>query len=84
MRLLTNLQLYSLTYRYSALALDFTPAEQRGARTSLDNQVGDFALLLLPLLIGAVGQIVSHNAAFWLASALMLAASALVSRLLKQ
>ena len=34
---------------YTALALDVTPEEQRGARTSLDNQVqGELALLVLP------------------------------------
>ena len=56
---------------YTALALDVTPREQRGARASLDNQVGDVALLFLPVLFGLLGS-VSHRAAFWLAAALML------------
>ena len=51
---------------YTALALDVTPREQRGARASLDNQVGDVALLFLPVLFGLLGS-VSHRAAFWLA-----------------
>ena len=34
---------------YSALALDVTPEDQRGARTSLDNQIGDLALLVFPV-----------------------------------
>ena len=33
---------------YSALSLDVTPKEKRGARNSLDNQVSDVALLFLP------------------------------------
>jgi MFS family permease len=60
---------------YAALAIDITDEDQRGARSSLDNQVGDLALLVLPLAFGAVGQIYSHEAAFRLASALMLAAN---------
>ena len=56
---------------YTALALDVTPEEQRGARSSLDNQVGDVALLFLPLIFGVLGAS-SMNAAFWLGSALML------------
>lgn len=67
---------------YSALALDVTPEDRRGARSSLDNQTGDVALLILPLLLGAVGQIVSHNAAFLLGSAIMLAANGLFARLI--
>ena len=43
---------------YTALALDVTPEAQRGARTSLDNQVGDVALLFLPVLCpGVLGPI---------------------------
>ena len=68
---------------YSALALDITPEQQRGARNSLDNQVGDVALLFLPLIIGATGQLISHSAAFWLASGLMLLFNLLFARLLK-
>ena len=68
---------------YSTLALDVTPEEQRGARNSLDNQVGDVALLFLPVVFGIVGS-QSFAAAFWLASASMLAANLAVARLLKQ
>jgi len=68
---------------YSALALDVTPEEQRGARNSLDNQVGDVALLFLPILFGLVGQFVTHSAAFWLAASLMLTANACIVRLLR-
>jgi len=66
---------------YSALALEVTPEDQRGARNSLDNQVGDIALLFLVVLVGAVGS-KSLNVAFWLSSGLMLAANAFFSRLL--
>ena len=65
---------------YTALALDVTPEEQRGARASLDNQVGDVALLFLPILFGVLGQH-SFAAAFWPASGLMLAAVATFARL---
>lgn len=67
---------------YSALSLDVTPKERRGARNSLDNQVSDVALLFLPLIIGAVGQLVSVNAAFWLASVLMVGSVGVVAKLL--
>ena len=67
---------------YPTLALDVTPEEQRGARNSLDNQVGDIALLFLPLLFGAIGA-KSFRAAFWLATGLMLAANLLVVKLLR-
>ena len=66
---------------YSALALDITPEAQRGARTSLDNQVGDVALLFLPVLFGVLGSI-SQSAAFWLASALMLVCNLVFGRLI--
>ena len=66
---------------YTTLALDVTPEEQRGARNSLDNQVGDIALLFLPLLFGVIGS-KSFNAAFWLASGLMVAANLAVVKLL--
>ena len=65
---------------YTALALDYTPEDQRGARASLDNQAGDVALLFLPLLFGLLGS-VSHSAAFVLGSALMLACNVLFARL---
>jgi MFS family permease len=65
---------------YTALALDVTPEEQRGARSSLDNQVGDVALLVLPLTLGIIGHY-SLAGAFWLASAVMLAANAVFARL---
>jgi len=68
---------------YSTLALDLTPEAQRGARNSLDNQVGDLALLFLPVLIGVVGQVVSFNAAFWLAGALMLSLNLWIVRTLR-
>ena len=104
---------------YSTLALDVTPEEQRGARNSLDNQVGDLrpdrhprpkpglsrllsparrpqplarhdiiqvgdiALLFLPLIIGVVGM-KSFAAAFWLASGLMVGANLWITKLLKQ
>ena len=67
---------------YTALALDVTPEEQRGARSSLDNQVGDVALLFLPILFGVLGQH-SFAAAFLPASVLMLAAVATFARLAK-
>ena len=57
--------------------------EQRGARSSLDNQVGDIALLFMPLLFGAVGQLVSHAAAFWLGAGVMIGANVLIAQLLK-
>ena len=68
---------------YSTLALDVTPEAQRGARNSLDNQVGDAALLFLSVLIGVVGQFVSINAAFWLTGALMLALNSWIVRILR-
>ncbi len=43
--------------------------------------MSDVALLFLPLTLGVVGAS-SHAAAFWLASALMLAANVAVARLL--
>lgn len=68
---------------YATLALDVTPEEQRGARSSLDNQVGDLALGVLPLLLGVVGGTVSHNAAFWLGAAIMLAANVVFAKLVR-
>ena len=67
---------------YSALALDLTPESQRGARNSLDNQVGDVTLLFLPLLFGVVGS-KSHVAAFRSAAVLMLVTNALIAHLLR-
>ena len=69
---------------YSTLALDVTPEEQRGARNSLDNQVGDVALLFLPVIFGIVGQQVSFAAAFWLASTMMVVCNLLVANLLRE
>jgi len=66
---------------YTALALDVTPEAQRGARTSLDNQVGDVALLFLPVLFGVLGS-KSSSAAFWLASALMLGCNLVFGKLI--
>jgi len=68
---------------YTTLALDVTRAEQRGARSSLDNQVGDVALLFLPLLLGATGQLVSHAAAFRLGAVLMLGCNFAFARLIR-
>ena len=67
---------------YSTIALDVTPEDQRGARNSLDNQVGDVALLFLPVLFGVVGQ-TSFAAAFWLAASLMVVCNLLVANLLR-
>ena len=67
---------------YTTLALQVTKEEQRGARNSLDNQVGDVALLFLPILFGVLGQH-SFAAAFLPASVLMLAAVATFARLAK-
>ena len=66
---------------YAALALDLTPEAQRGARASLDNQVGDLALGVLPILLAVVGGKCSHRAAMWLGAAIMLAANALFAKL---
>ena len=54
-----------------------------GARNSLDNQVGDIALLVFVALVGIVGN-TSLNMAFWSASGLMLLANLVVVRLLKE
>ncbi|KAL1525428.1 hypothetical protein AB1Y20_020286 [Prymnesium parvum] len=56
---------------YSTLALNITPEDQRGARNSLDNQVGDIALLFLVVLVGVIGG-KSLNMAFWATSGFML------------
>lgn len=83
LRLLWGVGEAFLITAYSTLALDLTPEAQRGARNSLDNQVGDVALLFLPVLIGVVGQVVSFKAAFWLAGALMLGLNAFIVRTLR-
>ena len=68
---------------YTTLALQVTKEEQRGARNSLDNQVGDVALLFLPLLFGAIGA-KSFNASFWSASIIMLLANVAIVAGLKE
>ena len=52
-----------LTAAMSALAADVTPAEQRGAQSSLINQVQDATFVGMPVLLGAIAGAHSCSAA---------------------
>ena len=73
-----------LTAASTALAADVTPAEQRGAQSSLGNQVQDLTFVGMPVLLGSLAAAHSNSAALLTTAALMLSSNVAFATLMRR